>query len=89
MSKAADRSQAAPGEVITYTITYRNDSAGTIQSVVLTDPIPQNTAYVPNSTKLNGVTVAPAPYANGQISVSIGSVAPSASGTVVFKVTVQ
>ncbi|UCH33719.1 MAG: DUF11 domain-containing protein [Armatimonadota bacterium] len=89
VSKAPDRATAAPSDVITYTITYRNDSSETIRNAVLTDAIPEHTAYVPNSTKLNGATVTPDPYANGQITVPIGAVAAGDSGTVMFQVIVQ
>ncbi len=89
VTKAGSPSQVKPGETITYTITYRNDSSAAIQNVVLTDPIPQYTTYVPNSTKLNGTTVSPDPVAGGQISVPIGPLAAGTTGTVVFQARVN
>ena len=89
VSKSADVSQVAPGDVITYTITYRNDSSATVQNVILTDPIPEYTTYVSNSTKLNGSVVDPDPFVNDRVSVPIGSVPTGGSGTVVFQVRVR
>jgi len=89
VTKGATPSQLRPGETITYTITYHNDSSAVIQNVVLTDPIPQSTTYVANSTKLNGTTVSPDPFAGGQITVPIGSVAAGGSGTVVLQAKVN
>jgi uncharacterized repeat protein (TIGR01451 family)/fimbrial isopeptide formation D2 family protein len=48
----------APGELIKYTITIRNNGNENTENSSLKDLIPSNTVYVPNSTKLNGVSVA-------------------------------
>lgn len=42
----------APGSTITYTLSV-TVSGGTALSVVITDPVPANTTYVPNSLTLN------------------------------------
>ena len=44
-----------PGAVITYEITARNSGAGAITSPMLTDNLPPQVEYIPNSTTLNGV----------------------------------
>src|SRR5690606_5522452 len=46
-----------PGDVLRYTITIVNSAAIPATGVVLTDPVPANTTYVPNSARLNGVPV--------------------------------
>jgi uncharacterized repeat protein (TIGR01451 family) len=48
---------ADPGEVITYTITVRNNGSVPSTGSSLTDNIPANTTYVSNSTKLNGIAI--------------------------------
>jgi uncharacterized repeat protein (TIGR01451 family)/fimbrial isopeptide formation D2 family protein len=49
---------ADPGETLRYTITTTNFGALPATGVVLTDAIPANTTYVPNTTTLNTITVA-------------------------------
>jgi len=46
-----------PGDVLRYTITASNIGAIPASSVVLTDAVPANTSYVPNTTRLNGLAV--------------------------------
>lgn len=46
-----------PGDTLRYTIDIRNSGAIAATGVVLTDALPTNTAYVPASTRLNGVPV--------------------------------
>lgn len=66
--------QIDPGDQLHYTITVYNQSATPATGVVLTDSLPTNTTYVPNSTTLNGNAVADVggnpPLASG---VPIGS----------------
>jgi uncharacterized repeat protein (TIGR01451 family) len=59
-----------PGDVLRYTITVQNTGTTAATGVVLTDPVPANTSYVANSTRLNGLPV-------GQPD---GGVSPLASG---------
>jgi len=60
---------ADAGEVITYSITINNTGNAVSTNTVFTDPIPANTAYIPNSTTLNGNPVADVtgnmPFTNG------------------------
>jgi len=46
-----------PGDVLRYTITVQNSAAIAATGVVLRDTVPANTAYVANSTRLNGLPV--------------------------------
>jgi len=46
-----------PGDVLRYTITASNIGAIPASNVVLTDAVPANTSYVPNTTRLNGLAV--------------------------------
>jgi uncharacterized repeat protein (TIGR01451 family) len=46
-----------PGDVLHYTITVFNNGNVPATGVVLTDSVPANTTYVPDSTTLNGLAV--------------------------------
>jgi len=89
LSASGDPAEAAPADTVTFTFTQTNTSDDTLLNLVLTNPIPQYTTYVPNSTRVNGETVSPDPYADGEVSVTIASLAAGASATVEFQVTVD
>jgi uncharacterized repeat protein (TIGR01451 family) len=56
--KVADKATANSGDTITYMITITNTHAtAEATNVTVIDPIPAYTAYVANSTRLNGITV--------------------------------
>ncbi len=50
-SSPVSASNVTPGQVITYTITVTNNGPGYTSDAVVTDAIPANTTYVPNSTR--------------------------------------
>src|SRR5438046_381221 len=63
--KEVDKTQAAPGDVITYRITVGNLGNGPATNVVVTDFVPANTTYVPNSTTIASTATGPgAPVAD-------------------------
>lgn len=73
IAKVADKLTAKPGEVITYTITVTNThTTASVSNVTIIDPVPAYTSYVPNSTRLNTITVA-----------GDGAVSPLAAGMAV------
>lgn len=87
-----------PGAVLTYMIVVTNGGAGSAAAIVLTDPIPANTTYVPGSITLNGVGKTDIDLDDeadfnittvGAVTVSIGSLAPAGSATVTFQVTIN
>jgi len=49
INKTADKSNVTSGEVVTYTITYDNDGAGSAKNAVIEDVIPANTTYIAGS----------------------------------------
>ncbi len=51
LTKTADKTSAAPGEEITYTIYYKNTGYGQASFVIITDTIPPNTNYVGGSLR--------------------------------------
>ncbi|MGL5820998.1 MAG: hypothetical protein ACRCYE_05105 [Sarcina sp.] len=81
--KAVDKAIADIGDILTYTISFTNNSNVTINNVVLTDAIPNGTTFLANSLTIDGGATAYNPT-----NVIIPDMAPGVSRTVVFKVTV-
>jgi uncharacterized repeat protein (TIGR01451 family) len=87
VSPAGD--QPIPGATITYTIEFGVQGSGTAQGVVVTDPFPTDTTYVPGSL---GVIPAPMGTAVGTTNVTINfGDLTSAAGTqtITFDVTID
>jgi len=90
-------SGGSPGDTIEYTIKIVNSGSGPATSASFNDNIPANSAYVPNSTTLNGAAVADLggamPYVGGQAVNSpgapAGTLAAGATATIIFRVTVD
>ncbi|MBN1040378.1 DUF11 domain-containing protein, partial [Clostridium botulinum] len=83
--KSVDLQFADVGDIVTYTTTLKNTGNVAANNVVLTDPIPQGTSFVSGSVSVNGVAQGSANPGSG---ISIGTIAPNATVTVVFKVKV-
>lgn len=79
-TKAADLAFAAPGDIITYTITLNNTGNTAANNVVLTDAVPTGTTFVPGS--VTGAAGAP-PTLTLSAPIAAGD-----SATVTFKVQV-
>ncbi|MEN6371101.1 MAG: DUF5060 domain-containing protein [Armatimonadota bacterium] len=79
----SDKSKAAPGDIITYTLTYTNSGAGTASNVVVSAPVPADTTFVSASSggTYNSTT--------RKVSWTISSLAAGAKGTVTFQVKVN
>ncbi|PDY01206.1 hypothetical protein COM66_28030, partial [Bacillus cereus] len=73
------------GDVLTYTVTLTNTGNVPADNTLFTDPIPNGTPFVPNSVTRDG---APLPGADPTVGFTVGSIAPGASVTVSFQVTV-
>ena len=81
--------QPIPGATITYTIELAVQGTGTAQGVIVTDPFPANTTYVPGSL---GVIPAPLGTAVGATNVTIdfGDLNSGAgTQTITFEVTID
>ena len=76
-----------PGEPLQYAITLRNTGGSGVTNVVFSDQAPAQTTYVPGSlaTTQGAVNEAGAPT----LTVAVGSLAPGASVTIHFHVTVN
>ncbi len=85
LSLAVDKSEAAPGDTLTYTLTYTNTGEGEANSVVITCPVPAYTSYVSGSATSGGAYDSTAKA----VSWSIPTVAPGAGGTLSLKVKVE
>lgn len=87
----------APGSVITYQIAVTLSGTGTATNVVITDPLPANTSYVPNSITVDGAAQTDAAdsdkaqfiNATQTVSVSLGNVAAPANIVITFRATIN
>lgn len=97
ITKSVDVASARPGDLLTYTIVYRNQGAAPISALVIRDATPGFTVFDSAAcgslgTGLTGcaITSAPAVGATGTLAWTMsGSLAPGASGSVTFRVRVQ
>ncbi|WP_202128471.1 DUF7507 domain-containing protein [Paenibacillus dendrobii] len=83
--KTSTLSDASLGTVIPYSITVTNNGIANVTNVVFSDMIPSQTTFVPGSVTING---SPVPAANPSAGISLGTIAPGATTTVAFNVTV-
>lgn len=95
LTKQVDRTTAAVGDVITYTLTYAVTGGGIASSAQVADTIPAGVAYVPGTLRWNGTPLSDAVgddagsivlAGNGVVTVALGPVASGASGSVTFQV---
>jgi uncharacterized repeat protein (TIGR01451 family) len=96
LTKFVDKTQALPGDSINYTITYINDSAGSLTNVTIFDSTPAFTTFLTATNgllpaNLSGVSVTtPAVGSSGSLRwLFSGALAPSSVGSVQFTVKVN
>ncbi|OIO68022.1 MAG: hypothetical protein CO186_10790 [Zetaproteobacteria bacterium CG_4_9_14_3_um_filter_49_83] len=86
-----------PGAVLTYQIVASLSGAGTATNLVIVDPLPADTTYVPGSIVVDGIVKTDAADAdNAQlisatrtVSVSLGNVAAPANVVITFRATIN
>ncbi|HEQ3528317.1 TPA: DUF11 domain-containing protein, partial [Bacillus cereus] len=83
--KTSDRNTAELNDFITYTITFTNNNNIPANDVIITDPLPSEVTFYPNSVTVNGVI---RPGTNPTIGIIIGTVNPGESVVVRFIVQV-
>ncbi|AIQ51776.1 DUF7507 domain-containing protein [Paenibacillus sp. FSL R7-0331] len=83
--KSTTTTATTAGDSITYTVVLTNNGIANVNNVVFTDALPAGTAFVAGSVLVDGV---PRPGASPSTGVNIGSIAPGASVTVAFTVSV-
>jgi len=94
--KSVDLPSAAPGDLLTYTITYVNPGAQPLSNIVISDATPTWTVFdsatcASPGAGITGCTLAqPAAGAAGPVSWTLaGALAPGGSGSVSYRVRVQ
>jgi len=83
--KTANVNSAQLGDYIIYTLTFTNNGTIPANNVLITDPLPSEVTFYPNSVTVNGVA---RPGTNPTIGILIGTVNPGASVVVRFIVQV-
>lgn len=83
--KSTSAIDAVVGDVITYTIVVTNSGIETVNNVVMVDPVPTGSVFVPGSVTVDG---AARPTANPNNGITLGSIAAGASVTITFRVEV-
>ncbi|GAB6435566.1 hypothetical protein bcgnr5390_58940 [Bacillus luti] len=83
--KTANVNSAQLGDFIIYTLTFTNNGTIPANNVLITDPLPSEVTFYPNSVTVNGVA---RPGTNPTIGILIGTVNPGASVVVRFIVQV-
>ncbi|EJS67229.1 cell surface protein [Bacillus cereus] len=85
-TKNTDSLVQSTNGTITYTVVVRNNGNTTTNTVILTDLVPEGTAFIPNSVTINTVSV---PGADPNVGIPLNAIAPSEIVTVTFQVIVQ
>ncbi|MNP60346.1 hypothetical protein D3C76_1554200 [compost metagenome] len=83
--KSTTAIDAVSGDVITYTIAVTNNGISPVNNVVLVDPAPAGTSFVPGSVTIGGT---PSPTGNPTVGLQLGTIAAGATLIVTFQVLV-
>ena len=83
LALSVDRQSAPPGALVTYTVSYQNAGTAQATNVTIEGPIPASTTYADGSASNGGV------FDGTKVTWTIGTLAPGASGTVTYQVTVN
>ncbi|MFX3646823.1 MAG: beta strand repeat-containing protein [Paenibacillus sp.] len=84
--KSAPVNHVQIGEVITYTLVINNNVSLPINDILLTDPIPAGTTFVPGSVTVDGAVIADANPATG---IRIDMIMQNGTAVVTFQVVVN
>jgi uncharacterized repeat protein (TIGR01451 family) len=95
LTKLADSPEPKPGREIRYQITYNNTGGGQAIQFAVTDAIPAYTTYIAQSVRHNNAAKTDEADADevtvsgGVVTVNVGTVNPSASGVIEFRVRIN
>jgi uncharacterized repeat protein (TIGR01451 family) len=84
-----------PNAVMTYQIAVAIAGSGTADNLVITDPLPANTSYVPNSITVNSIAKTDAvdadnaEFSANTVTVTLGNVAAPANFVITLKATIN
>lgn len=87
MIKTVDKGYADVGEILTYTVSFKNTGLVSADNTVFLDTIPSGTTFLAGTVEINGnnnPTANPAPPSG----ISLGSIGPNQTTTVRFQVKV-
>jgi len=83
LTASSDKTSVKTGDVVTYTLQYRNTGLGASSNTTITDTIPSGTTYVAASAS-NGGTLA-----GSVLTWTIGAVGVGTTASVTFQVTIN
>jgi uncharacterized repeat protein (TIGR01451 family) len=97
LAKTVDKTNAAPGEVLTYTLSFNNGGAASVDNLKIEDAVPAYTVFLdaacgamPAGVSACAVTASPAAQQRGLVRWSInGLLGAGASGSVILRVIVE
>ena len=81
-TKSVNKSVAAIGDVLTYTVTIPNTGLLPANNVTFTDILPNGTSFIPGTVTVDNI---PQTNANPAAGISLGTINNNASRTVTFK----
>lgn len=84
-TKSVNKSVAAIGDVLTYTVTIPNTGLLPANNVTFTDILPNGTSFIPGTVTVDNV---PQTNANPAAGIALGTINNNASRTVTFQATV-
>ncbi|SCC13493.1 DUF7507 domain-containing protein [Bacillus wiedmannii] len=84
-TKSVNKSVAAIGDILTYTVTIPNTGLLPANNAIFIDSLPNGTSFIPGSVTVDNV---PQTNANPTAGISLGTINNNASRTVTFQATV-
>ncbi|PEO63969.1 cell surface protein [Bacillus toyonensis] len=84
-TKTVNKSVAAIGDILTYTVTIPNTGLLPANNVIFIDSLPNGTSFIPGTVTVDNV---PQTNANPAAGISLGTINNSASRTITFQATV-
>jgi uncharacterized repeat protein (TIGR01451 family) len=97
LDKSVDRTTATPGDVLTYTITYRASGTATASNLRISDVVPVGASYIAGTLRLNGTPLSDISgddagafeAASNRVVVTLATVSGGDTGSVSFQVRVS
>ena len=83
VTKTADKSQAAPGDRVGYTVTFTSNGLNALGVTTVTDTLPAGLAYAPGTARLDGAAIAPLAH-DGQLVWALANAQPGVAHTITY-----